>query len=429
MVVSRLDRDGGFCGVIGVPGDKSISHRAVMFGALANGTTTIRNFLPGADCLATISCFRQMGIEITQCGDEVTVYGKGLRGLNKPDGVLDVGNSGTTIRLLSGILAGQSFECQITGDASIKKRPMGRVIKPLTLMGANITSVAENDCAPLSIKPASLSGIHYDSPVASAQVKSCLLLAGLYADGNTSVSEPSISRDHTELMFEAMGITLNREGTTVTVTPPSELKPLNVVIPSDISSAAYFIVAGLITPDSDITIQNVGVNSTRDGIIHVVKAMGGSIELLNERYEGKELVADIRVQTSKLHGCVIEGSLIPTLIDEIPAIAVLACFAEGKTVIKDAAELKVKESNRIDLCVNNLLRMGVDAVATEDGMIISGGRPLHGATIETKKDHRIAMSFAIAGMNAEGETLIEDSDCVEVSFPGFFSKFAELVSQ
>ncbi|MGN0243191.1 MAG: 3-phosphoshikimate 1-carboxyvinyltransferase [Lachnospiraceae bacterium] len=407
-------------GTVTVPGDKSISHRAVMFGSLAKGTTTIQNFLQGADCLSTIDCFRKMGIVIENHGSEVIVHGKGLHGLSAPTEQLDVGNSGTTTRLISGILSGQSFTTSLNGDASIQSRPMNRIIKPLTMMGAKIHSLKDNGCAPLEIQPSVLHGIHYDSPVASAQVKSSILLAGLYAEGKTSVTEPYLSRNHTELMLKGFGADLTSEGTTATITPGNELYAQDIMVPGDISSAAYFIAAGLITPHSHITIQNVGINPTRDGIIEVCHRMGADITLSNHHEEGGEPVADITVRTSNLHGCTIEGSIIPRLIDEIPIIAVLACFAEGTTIIKDAQELKVKESNRIDVMVHNLSLMGAAITATDDGMIIEGGKALSSAVIDSKLDHRIAMSFAIAGINAEGETEIRNADCVTISYPDFY---------
>ncbi len=423
MIITRKT---GLCGTISIPGDKSISHRSVMFGSIAEGTTTISNFLMGADCLATIDCFRKMGIDIEVTDELVTVHGKGLHGLTKPETMLDVGNSGTTTRLISGILSGQDFEVTLSGDASLNSRPMKRIMTPLNAMGADITSINDNGCAPLSIKPGKIKAFHYDSPVASAQVKSAVLLAGLYGDGPTSVTEPALSRNHTELMLRGFGAKVDSEGKTATIYPPEQLYGQEILVPGDISSATYFIVAGLITPDSEITMTNVGINPTRDGIIRVCQAMGADIEISNERIASGEPVADITVRTSKLHGTEIGGDIIPTLIDEIPAIAVLAAFAEGETIIRDAQELKVKESNRIDLMVNNLLRMGADAVATDDGMIINGGKPLHGITLNCKYDHRIAMTFSIAGINSDGEMDIEDAECVDVSYPTFFQTLEEL---
>lgn len=422
----------GLKGTVSVPGDKSISHRGIMFGSIADGTTEIHNFLPGADCLATIRCFRALGIEIEQEGSTVTVHGKGLHGLSAPSHILDVGNSGTTTRLLSGILAGQPFESKLSGDESLNSRPMKRIIDPLTQMGADISSILHNGCAPLYIAPSRLHGIHYDSPVASAQVKSCILLAGLYADGETSVTEPGLSRNHTELMLKEFGADirsvhdLDCSRTTAIIQPGRELHGQKLTVPGDISSAAYFIAAGLIVPDSEIRITNVGINPTRAGILKICEDMGARIELSNERTEGGEKIADITVRTSQLHGTVIEGDIIPALIDEIPVIAVMAAVAEGTTVIRDAAELKVKETDRIETVTDNLKAMGCDVTPTEDGMIINGGK-LKGASIHTLLDHRIAMAFSIAALAAEGRTRILDSKCVDVSYPAFYDTFEELL--
>lgn len=413
-------------GEITVPGDKSISHRAVMFGALANGKTEISNFLTGADCLSTISCFRQMGISIAENNGTIVVDGKGLHGLTKPESLLYTGNSGTTTRLLSGILCGQAFESVINGDESIQKRPMKRIIEPLTAMNASITSLSGNGCTPLQINPSSLKGIHYNSPVASAQVKSSILLAGLYADGITSVTEPYLSRNHSELMLNYFGANVTVDGTTCSITPDPVLVGQKVNVPSDISSAAFFIAAALIVPGSELLIRNVGINPTRDGILKVCQQMGGNITLLNIDDKNGEKTADILVKHSTLKGIVLEGSLIPTLIDEIPIIAVLACFAEGRTIIKDAQELKVKESNRIDVMVTNLSSMGAEIEGTDDGMIIDGGKTLHGAVIDSHLDHRIAMSFAIASLACEGSTQILGSECVDISYPTFYEDLNRL---
>ena len=413
-------------GEITVPGDKSISHRAVMFGSIANGLTEITNFLQGADCLSTISCFRRLGIEIENTPDKILVHGKGLHGLSAPSETLDAGNSGTTTRLISGILAAQPFTTTLTGDASIQKRPMRRIIEPLSMMGADIRSLKGNDCAPLEIRGTSLKGIHYTSKVASAQVKSSILLAGLYAEGETSVTEPNISRNHSEIMLNHFGATVTTSGTTATILPDPVLEGRNVLVPGDISSAAYFIAAGLLVPGAEILIKNVGINETRDGIIRVAKAMGGNIQLLNENHDSGEPVADLLVTHSQLHGIRIDGALIPTLIDEIPVIAIMAAFANGETIIADAAELKVKESNRIDVMVNNLSAMGADITGTDDGMIIRGGSPLHGALIHSMDDHRIAMSFAIASLLAEGTTVIEGAECVNISYPDFYCDLQKL---
>ena len=406
-------------GEVSIPGDKSISHRAVMFGAISRGTTEVTGFLQGADCLSTISCFNKLGIEIENTPEKILIHGKGLHGLTAPTEVLDVGNSGTTTRLISGILAAQPFETILNGDASIQKRPMKRIMTPLQMMGADIKSQLDNGCAPLIIHGKPLKGIHYDSPVASAQVKSSVLLAGLYADGVTSVTEPVLSRNHSEIMLQYFGAKVASEETTATIWPEPDLLGQKVNVPGDISSAAYFIAAGLLVPDSELLIKNVGINPTRDGILKVALAMGADITLLNENRDG-EPTADLLVRSSSLHGTTVEGDLIPTLIDEIPIICVMAACAEGTTVIRDAAELKVKESDRIAVMVSQLSAMGVDIEGTDDGMIIHGGKPLHGAEIQTFMDHRIAMSFAIASLIAEGTTTILDHEVVNISYPGFY---------
>lgn len=423
MEIQKLNK---LHGKLTIPGDKSISHRAVMFGALAQGTTRITHFLEGADCLSTISCFQAMGIHIQKNKDEVLVEGKGLNGLKAPLDILDVGNSGTTTRLISGILAGQDFTSQLTGDASIRQRPMGRIITPLSLMGAQITSQHQNGCAPLTIQGGHLHGIHYQSPVASAQVKSCVLLAGMYADTPTSVTEPVLSRNHTELMLNYFGAQVTSKGTTASILPQPDLKARDITVPGDISSAAYFIAAGLLVPGSEILLCNVGINPTRDGLLRVCQAMGGDITLLNVRNDG-EPTADLLIRSSSLHGTEIKGEIIPTLIDEIPMIAVMAAFADGTTVIRDAAELKVKESDRIQVMTDNLTRMGADVEALPDGMIIHGGKPLHGATIDSHKDHRIAMSFAVAGGICEGPLTITDGECVNISYPEFYTDLYSLL--
>ena len=410
----------GLRGEITVPGDKSISHRAVMFGSISNGLTEVTNFLQGADCLSTISCFQKLGIEIQNTKNRILVKGKGLHSLAAPATILDAGNSGTTTRLISGILCAQKFDSILTGDASIQKRPMGRIIDPLSQMGARIESINGNNCAPLKITGSPLKGIHYQSKVASAQVKSAILLAGLYAQDATSVTEPTISRNHTELMLNYFGASVTTIGKTATILPDPVLVGQKVEVPGDISSAAFFIAAGLITPDSEILIRNVGINPTRDGILKVAQEMGGDITLLNERGGNGEPTADILVRSSNLHGITISGDIIPTLIDEIPIIAVMASYATGITTICDAAELKVKESNRIDVMVNNLSSMGANITGTEDGMIIEGGRDLTGSVIDSHLDHRIAMSFAIAGINSFGTTTILGSECVDISYPTFY---------
>lgn len=418
-------------GEITVPGDKSISHRSVMFGSIAKGTTEITNFLQGADCLATIDCFQNMGIGIEHTSDKIVVHGRGLHGLSKPSNTLNTGNSGTTTRLISGILAGQSFPAMLSGDESLNSRPMARIIEPLNSMGARITSVRGNNCAPLLIEPGALHGCRLESKVASAQVKSAILLAGLYVDGETSVTEPVLSRNHTELMLHGFGakVTSKIEAdgrAAAAILPCEELYGQKIQIPGDISSAAYFIAAGLLIPGSEILIKNVGINPTRAGLLTVCENMGADITYLNKTSSGGEPAADILVKHSPLKSAAIEGSIIPTLIDEIPIIAVMAAFAEGTTVIKDAAELKVKETNRIDTVTENLKAMGADVIPTEDGMIIHGGGMLKGAHIYSYLDHRIAMAFAIAGLAAEGITVIEGIQCVDVSYPAFFETLDSL---
>ena len=433
--------DAALRGELTMPGDKSISHRAVMFSALAEGDTHITGFLNGADCLSTIQCFERLGvpIELSENATEVTVHGRGMHGLRPENGetaVLDTGNSGTTTRILSGILAGQSFPSLLSGDASINRRPMRRIIEPLTAMGADIVSVNDNGCAPLHIAGSPLHGVEWTSPVASAQVKSCILCAGLYADGVTAVKEPALSRDHTERMLSAMGARVKTEklcSSDKTVSYRTEItaaekltSPGIIEIPGDISSAAYFLVAGLIVPGSSILLRNVGINPTRAGILTVLRAMGGDITLMNRRDKTGEPSADILVRSSALHGTRICGDLIPTLIDEIPVLAVAAAAADGDTVIADAEELKVKESDRIAVCTENLRAMGAEVTPSEDGMTIAGGKPLHGALIRCHADHRIAMSFAVASLIAEGSVNLDDESCVRISYPGFFRDLTSL---
>ena len=415
-----------FRGELSVPGDKSISHRGIMLGAIANGTTEITNFLQGADCLSTISCFQKLGIAIENKGSQALVHGRGLHGLAAPSQVLDVGNSGTTTRLISGILAGQPFPSTLDGDASIRRRPMKRIFTPLSAMGAHF-QCQDSGCAPFTIQGGNLRHIHYRSPIASAQVKSAVLLAGLYGDGITRVTEPVLSRDHTERMLAGFGADITSEGTTASIRPEPKLEAQSIHVPGDISSDAYFIALGLITPGSEILIQNVGINPTRSGILTAAAAMGAELTLLNERNVSGEPVADILVTSSSLHGTVIEGAQIPTLIDEIPIIAIMAAFAEGATTIKDAQELKVKESDRIAVVSENLNAMGGKVTPMEDGMIIEGGYPLHGAHIRTFQDHRIAMSFYIAALNADGESTFDDRSCVAVSYPSFYQDIEALM--
>lgn len=419
MVIQKIKKAAG---QIKVPGDKSISHRAVMLGSLANGVTEISGFLKGADCLSTIDCFKKIGIDIDINGENITVHGNGLRGLKKPDEMLYTGNSGTTTRLLCGILAGQNFDTSITGDASIQKRPMGRVVQPLSMMGAKI----ENEYCPLYITGTKLHGIDYKMPVASAQVKTAIILAGLYADGETVIHEIEKSRDHTELMLSAMGADLTVDNLDITVKPTNDLTAVNVDVPGDISSAAFFLVLGAIMLNSQITVTNVGINPTRTGIIDVLKDMGADITLENVHTSAGETVADITVRSSSLKGTTVGGDIIPRLIDELPIIAVAAVFADGQTVIKDAQELKVKETNRIRAVVDEFNKCGIDITETDDGMIINGGKSIHGADFKTYGDHRMAMSLTVLAQLADGESTLDDSDCACVSYPTFFDDFYKL---
>ena len=425
MSVRTIAPTRGLKGEVTIPGDKSISHRSIMLGSIALGTTEITHFLEGADCLSTIDCFRKMGVEIERKPSSILVHGKGLRGLTAPASTLNVGNSGTTTRLISGILSGQNFATTLSGDDSLNSRPMKRIMTPLNTMGAHIRSLNDNGCAPLHIRPGALHGIHYQSPVASAQVKSAVLLAGLYADSPTSVTEPALSRNHTELMLQGFGAyvatDLHTDGTaTAHVEPCKELYGQQICVPGDISSAAYFIAAALLVPGSELLVKNVGTNFTRAGFLKVCKAMGADIETVSQTIEG-ESRADLLVRYSHLKGTVIEGDIIPTLIDEIPMIAIMAAFADGQTVIRDAAELKVKETNRIDTVTAGLKAMGADITPTDDGMIIEGTGHLNGASIQSYLDRRIAMAFSVAGLASDGETQIVDSQCVDVSYPEFYA--------
>ena len=419
MQIKKISRA---LGELTVPGDKSISHRGVMLGALADGVTRIEGFLSGADCLSTIDCFRKMSIEIDINGSSVTVHGRGIHGIRRPPEMLYAGNSGTTTRLLCGILAGQDFDSAITGDASICNRPMKRVTEPLSRMGAQI----RGEYCPLYITGSRLHGIEYKMPVASAQVKTAVLLAGLYAEGETIIHEVEKSRDHTELMLGAMGADLEVSGLDIRLTPSEKLNPQHIIVPGDISSAAFFMVLGAIMPNSEIAIRNVGINPTRTGIIDVFKAMGADIKTENERTSAGEPVADITVSSSDLKGTVIGGELIPRLIDELPVIAVAALFADGETVIKDAQELKVKETDRIHAVVNEFSKCGADIEETDDGMIIRGGRTLHGADFCTYGDHRMAMSLTVLAQLLDGESTLDDEKCVEISYPRFFEDFYSL---
>ncbi|WP_286316849.1 3-phosphoshikimate 1-carboxyvinyltransferase [Romboutsia ilealis] len=402
-------------------GDKSISHRAVMFSSISKGHNKISNFLMGEDCLSTIYCFRKMGVDIQIDGKDVYVKGNGLYGLKRPEDILDVGNSGTTIRLMMGILAGNKFDATLIGDDSIAKRPMKRVTDPLKLMGCNIEGKDDANYTPIKIYGGNLKAIDYHMPVASAQVKSALILASLYANDTSFIHEKIKSRNHTEIMLKTFGADINIENLKITVKPVNELFSQDIYVPGDISSAAFIIVSTLITKDSEVIIKNVGLNETRTGIIDVVKNMNGNIEIINERLVSGELVGDLLVRyTPNLCATTIDKDIIPRLIDEIPVIAVLATQAEGTTIIKDAQELKVKESNRIKAMVDNLKILGANIEELEDGMIIKGKAKLNGGKINTFKDHRIAMAFSTLNLMSDEKIKLDNEDCINVSFPGYF---------
>lgn len=413
----------GLHGEVILPGDKSISHRAVMFSAIAEGDTTITGFLTGEDTLNTARAIQKMGIQVDGLGSErLVVHGNGLDGLAEPVGVLDLGNSGTGMRLLAGLLAGQDFFSVLTGDQYLVKRPMGRIVEPLRQMGARIDGRVNGKLAPLSIRGGGsrLEAFDYVSPIASAQVKSAILLAGLYASGETSVKEPAKSRDHTERMLRFFGVEISEQGLKVSLRGRQKLRAQGLLeIPSDISSAAFFMVAASIVPGSDLVIKNIGVNPTRTGIIDILREMGADITLQNEREQAGEPVADIRVKHKKLRGVRVAGDVVPRAIDEIPILAVAAAYAKGKTVIQDASELRVKESDRIATIAAELRKMGVAIQELPDGMEITGKESLEGTVCESHGDHRIAMSMAVAGLAARGETRVRDCDWIDTSFPGF----------
>ncbi|MCM3182918.1 3-phosphoshikimate 1-carboxyvinyltransferase [Priestia megaterium] len=413
-------------GEISIPGDKSISHRAVMFGAMAEGKTTINHFLAGEDCLSTISCFEKMGVSIKREDEYVEVEGKGIEGLSEPASILDVGNSGTTTRLMLGILAGVPFHTSLIGDESIAKRPMSRVTVPLRSMGAKIDGREHGQYTPLSTRGGALKAIHYHSPVASAQVKSAILLAGLHAEGTTKVTEPFTSRDHTERMLRAFGVDIEVDGTTVSIEGGQSLRGTDVYVPGDISSAAFFLVAGAIVPNSRIVLKNVGLNPTRTGIIDVLQQMGARLTISNERIQNGEPIGDLTIETSQLKGIEIGGDLIPRLIDEIPVIALLATQANGKTVIKDAEELKVKETNRIDTVATELSKLGASVTPTADGLIIEGKTALQSGEVDSYGDHRIGMMLAVAAAIATGEVTLMRSEAIHVSYPTFFEDLDKL---
>ncbi|MBD2552228.1 3-phosphoshikimate 1-carboxyvinyltransferase [Limnothrix sp. FACHB-708] len=410
-------------GRVRIPGDKSISHRALMLGALAEGETTIEGLLLGEDPRSTAACFRALGAEISELNtDRVTVRGIGIGNLQEPIGVLDAGNSGTTLRLMLGILASHPDRFfTITGDDSLRSRPMGRVVKPLTLMGAQIWGRRDNTLAPLAVRGQALQPIHYQSPIASAQVKSCILLAGLMTEGQTTVSEPALSRDHSERMLRAFGaeVIVDPDTISATVVGPAKLHGQRVIVPGDISSAAFWLVAAAIVPGSDLTIENVGINPTRTGILDVLHQMGANITLENERDAAGEPVADLRVRYGPLNGCEISGALIPRLVDEIPILAVAATVAQGKTVIRDAEELRVKESDRLAVMAAALQKMGAQVTEQPDGLEIAGPVQLRGADVDSHTDHRIAMSLAIAALVAQGTTTIDRAEAAAISYPDF----------
>ncbi|MGL5650184.1 MAG: 3-phosphoshikimate 1-carboxyvinyltransferase [Paraclostridium sp.] len=416
-------------GTVELIGDKSISHRAIMFSSIAKGTTRIKNFLMGQDCLSTIDCFRKMGVDIDINDKEVIVNGVGLRGLKKPNEILDVGNSGTTIRLMMGILAGNEFETTVIGDESIGKRPMKRVTDPLRLMGCRIKGNDDANFTPITIYGGNLNGIEYKMPVASAQVKSSIILASLYADSSSTIIEKSKSRNHTEIMLKSFGADIKSNNLTIDVKPVSELFSVEKInIAGDISSAAFIIAAASVVEGSEVLIKNVGLNETRTGIIDVLEAMNGNFEIIDKRVESGEVVGDLIVRYSdKLIGTTIDSNLIPRLIDEIPVIAILATQANGTTVIKDAKELKVKESNRIKAVVDNLKNMGAEIEELEDGMAIKGKTKLKGANIKTFNDHRIAMAFSVASLISEGKLQLDNTACIDISFPGYFDLINNLL--
>lgn len=413
-------------GIVKVPGDKSISHRSIMFGAIASGTTTVEGFLLGADCLSTISCFRKLGVEIELNGSQVTINSKGIGGWMEPDEVLDTGNSGTTTRLMLGLLASTPFHSVVAGDESIAKRPMKRIVDPLRLMGADIRGRSNGQFTPLAIQGKRLAAINYTLPVASAQVKSAILLAALHADGKTTIEEPVATRDHTEIMLLHFGADIKRHGDIIEVSGGQTLSARHVNVPGDISSAAFLIGAALITPGSEIHLEDVGTNPTRTGILDVIGQMGADFDIAEKETEG-ERSADLVIRSSQLSGIEIGGSLIPRLIDEIPIIALIATQCQGTTIIKDAEELRVKETDRITAVVDELSKMGADIKATEDGMIINGPTKLSGANMKTYGDHRLGMMAAVAALAASGPVTIDDQDCIAVSYPGFFEHLNSLL--
>jgi 3-phosphoshikimate 1-carboxyvinyltransferase len=403
-------------GAMHVPGDKSISHRAALLGGIASGTTAVEGFLRGDDCLATLGCLRAMGVRVDDDGTRLVIHGGGLR---EPEEILDVGNSGTTIRLLSGVLAGQPFHSVVTGDASIRRRPMERISVPLRRMGARITGRQGGRLAPLAIEGGGLRGIVYDTPVASAQVKSAVLLAGLFAEGETTVREPSQSRDHTERMLAAFGVPVERDGLAVRLRGPARLRGTALRVPGDLSSAAFFLVAAALVPGSELTVEDVGLNPTRTGVLDALEQMGADVRIAGRHEEGGEPVGTVTVRASRLRGIAIGGPMIPRAIDELPVIAVAAALAEGETVIQDAAELRVKESDRIAALARGLGALGAKVEPRPDGLVIEGVPRLHGGRVSSGGDHRIAMAMAVAALRADGQVEIDDPACIQTSFPAF----------
>lgn len=422
-----VENNHGLKGTLTIPADKSISHRSIMFGALANGTTTIRNFLRGEDCLSTLHAFRQLGVKIEDDGEIITVYGQGFSGLKAADAPINIGNSGTTIRLMMGILAGQPFKTQLYGDSSLNKRPMNRVMLPLREMGGRLHGDEETEFPPITIDGVTdLTPIHYEMPVASAQVKSAILFAAMQAKGTSTILEKELSRNHTEEMIRQFGGSISVRGKEITITGPQQFTGQALTVPGDISSAAFFLAAGVLVPNSQLLLKNVGINPTRTGILDVLQAMGAVIEQTNE--DSHNQAADLTVRFSSLTATTIEGEIIPRLIDELPIIALLATQAKGTTIIKDAEELKVKETNRIDATAEELKKMGADIQPTEDGLIIHGPTPLHAASVSSRGDHRIGMMLQIAALLVDEPCELEDAEAVAISYPQFFQDVADLVT-
>lgn len=413
-------------GSIRVPADKSISHRSIMFGALAEGQTTVKNFLRAEDCLSTLNAFKALGVPIEDDGKTITIQGRGFKGLKAADSPIDIGNSGTTIRLMMGILSGTNFETTLFGDDSLSKRPMNRVMLPLREMNAQMHGKENSEFPPITIQgTANLVPIEYQMPVASAQVKSAIIFAAMQAQGTSTIIEKEVSRNHTEEMIRQFGGEITVSDKEIKITGPQNLIGQDVTVPGDISSATFFLVAGAITPNSELTLTNVGINPTRTGIVEVLKEMGADLEIINEDTQNQS--ADMIIRTSKLKATEIGGDVIPRLIDELPVIALLATQAEGQTIIRDAEELKVKETNRIDATADQLRKMGADITATEDGLIINGPTPLHGATVSSLGDHRIGMMLQVAALISEDEVELERPEAVAISYPAFFDDVQSLV--